>query len=727
MKGADFKLPESGRTTFDHGATEATIITDLYDDDVDEPDEETIVLTLNSPHNAKFPGDASTIEVKGFILDDDPPPVLSVAGPGDAPYQVSETDGSITLTITLTGSHSRVVTVDYSTGPVNGVAGVRSEIDESRSAEEGMDYTEVEGTIEFQPGEKTKTVTIPIINDEVSELTEFFGFLASNPANAEFARGSSGHRASMAILDNDIRRVEVTPISTTLDEGETDGTSYTVNLSSEPTGNVTVDVTLPDGSEVSAKPVQLTFTTENWGTPQTVTLSAEQDDDAVNDFVTVTHDITGADYQGTKADTVTVTVEDDDTQSITLSKTELTVVEGQTGEYTVKLGTQPTDEVTIAINPPVLSDVNVEPSEITFTADNWSTEQTVTVSADHDSDDEDDNAVLTHTARGADYAGLSVGLQVTVDDDAPDDVKVSFGSSTYTAAEGGTVEVTVTLDVDPERAVTIPLTTTNENGATDADHSGVPANVTFESGDTSKSFTFAATDDAIDDDDERVKLAFGTLPTGITAGTVHETVVSITDNDDPQVNVSYGLAEYTAAEGGTVEVTVTLDVDPERTVTIPLTATNENGATDADYSGVPANVTFESGDTSKSFTFTATDDTVDDDDESVKLGFGTLPTGITAGTVHETVVSITDDDTPGDVKVSFGSAAYTAAEGGTSPSPWTTRSAPSPSRSRPPTRTAPATPTTAVFPPTSPSRAATPRRASPSRPPTTRWTTMTSR
>ena len=665
-EGADFKLTESGRTTFDHGATEATIITDIYDDDVDEPDEETIVLTLNSPHNAKFPGDASTIEVKGFILDDDPPPVLSVAGPGDAPYQVSETDGSITLTITLTGSHSRVVTADYSTGPANGVVGVRSEIDKSRSAEEGMDYTEVEGTIEFQPGEKTKTVTIPIINDEVSELTEFFGFLASNPANAEFARGSSGHRTSMAILDNDIRRVEVTPNSLTLDEGETDGTSYTVNLSSEPTGNVTVDVTLPDGSEVSAKPVQLTFTIENWGTPQTVTLSAEQDDDAVNDIVAVTHVITGADYQGTKADTVTVTVEDDDTQSITLSKTELTVVEGQTGEYTVKLGTQPTDEVTIAINPPVLSDVNVEPSEITFTADNWSTEQTVTVSADHDSDDEDDNAVLTHTARGADYAGLSVGLQVTVDDDAPDDVKVSFGLAEYTAAEGGSVTITVTLDLDPERAVTIPLTATNEGGATDADYSGVPASVTFESGDTSKTFTFAATDDSVDDDGERVKLAFGTLPNGIRAGTTSETVVSITDDDAPgDVKVSFGSSTYTVVEGASVTVTLELDLDPERTVTIPITATNENGATDADYSGVPNSVTFESGGTSKAFTFTATQDTADDDEERVKLAFGTLPNGITAGTNSETVVSITDDDAPGDVKVSFGSSTYTASEGGT--------------------------------------------------------------
>ena len=66
----------------------------------------------------------------------------------------------------------------------------------------------------------------------------------------------------------------------------------------------------------------------------------------------------------------------------------------------------------------------------------------------------------------------------------------------------------------------------------------------------------------------------------------------------------------------------------------------------ADYSGVPASVTFAIGDTEKSFTFTATADEVNDDGESVKLSFGTLPDGVTAGTTDESVVTITDDDVP---------------------------------------------------------------------------------
>ena len=196
----------------------------------------------------------------------------------------------------------------------------------------------------------------------------------------------------------------------------------------------------------------------------------------------------------------------------------------------------------------------------------------------------------------------------------------SFGAATYTAAEGSNVTVKVTLSADPERSVTVPLTATNQGGASSADYSGVPASVTFASGETEKSFTFAATADEVDDDGESVKLTFGTLPAGVTAGTTDESVVTITDDDVPSVTASFGAAAYTVAEGSSVTVKVTLSADPEREVIVPLTATNQDGASSADYSGVPASVTFASGDTEQSFTFTATADEVDDDGESVRLG-----------------------------------------------------------------------------------------------------------
>ena len=120
---------------------------------------------------------------------------------------------------------------------------------------------------------------------------------------------------------------------------------------------------------------------------------------------------------------------------------------------------------------------------------------------------------------------------------------------------------------------------------------------------------------------------------------------SITDDDYPQVTVMFEADAYTVAEGDTVTVTITLSADPERTVTIPLTATDQDGAASTDYT-VPTSVTFDADEMSKTITFTAADDSIDDDDESVLLAFGTLPTRGDRGDAdsREPPVSITDDD-----------------------------------------------------------------------------------
>ena len=221
----------------------------------------------------------------------------------------------------------------------------------------------------------------------------------------------------------------------------------------------------------------------------------------------------------------------------------------------------------------------------------------------------------------------------------------------------------VKLNADPERTVTTPLNHAGQGGADNSDYSGVPANVEFNSGETEKTFSFSATADDVDDDDESVKLGFGsTLPDRVSPGTTNETVVSITDDDVPSVSVSFEQASYTVAEGSSVTVKVKLNADPERTVTIPVTKDNQGGASNSDYSGVPSNVTFNGGDTEKTISFSAASDSDNDDGESVKLGFGNLPAGVSEGSTNETVVSITDDDLPS-VSVSFEQGSYTVAEG----------------------------------------------------------------
>ena len=114
------------------------------------------------------------------------------------------------------------------------------------------------------------------------------------------------------------------------------------------------------------------------------------------------------------------------------------------------------------------------------------------------------------------------------------DVKVLFGANLYRVTEGSTFRVNVRLDVDPERTVSIPITKTHINGASDSDYSGVPATVTFNAGETSKDIPFMAVDDDdVDNDNERVTLSISTtLPSKVTRGTRFTVSVYIEDNDE---------------------------------------------------------------------------------------------------------------------------------------------------------------------------------------------------
>ena len=367
----------------------------------------------------------------------------------------------------------------------------------------------------------------------------------------------------------------------------------------------------------------------------------------------------------------TVSITDDDDPEVTVSYGAATYTASEGSNVTVKvtLSADPERTVEIQINKTnqggaTDGDYSGVPDSVTFNS--GETEKSFTFNATHDTIDDDDESVklafVNLPARVT--AGTPSAATVSITDDDVPAVNVSYEQSSYSVDEGSTVTVKVTLSANPERTVTIPINKTNQGGATTGDYSGVPDSVTFNSGETEQSITFMATDDTVDDDDEKVKLAFVNLPTRVSAGTPSEATVSITDDDDPEVDVSYEHSTYTVDEGSTVTVKAMLSADPERTVVIPLNKSNQNGTTDADYRGVPADLTFDSGEMEKSFTFTAMQDTVDDDDESVKLAFVNLPTRVSAGTKDETTVIITDDDVP-TVTVRYEQSSYSVRESST--------------------------------------------------------------
>ena len=146
---------------------------------------------------------------------------------------------------------------------------------------------------------------------------------------------------------------------------------------------------------------------------------------------------------------------------------------------------------------------------------------------------------------------------VTILDDDPN-VTVSFEQDSYEVAEGASSTITVVLSEDPQRDVTIPIKSCEDGGATCTDYKIVNDSVEFQPGATSSTFTFEAFQDSDNDDGESVLLEFGDLPPGVTAGMHPETTVTIIDDDDPVVSVSFEKDSYDVVEGSSVSVKVTL-------------------------------------------------------------------------------------------------------------------------------------------------------------------------
>ena len=155
--------------------------------------------------------------------------------------------------------------------------------------------------------------------------------------------------------------VVLSETSLTVAEGDATGRDYTVQLSHLPTQEVTVTVTGHADSDLTLTGLSdtdtLTFTTNTWNTPQTVTVQAGPDDDPDDDIHQLVHTAAGGEYDDVEK-ILPVTVTDDDA----VIAPGLYRFRPQTaGVYNVIIATPPTDShqdhgdgaytVTIALDP----------------------------------------------------------------------------------------------------------------------------------------------------------------------------------------------------------------------------------------------------------------------------------------------------------------------------------------------------------------------------------------
>ena len=433
---------------------------------------------------------------------------------------------------------------------------------------------------------------------------------------------------SVTVTDDDTAGVTVSPGSVEVTEGGS--AEYTVVLTSEPTASVTVSVSGATG-DVSVSGVPLTFSVSNWNEEQTVTVSADEDLDAVRDAdVTLTHAATGGGYGAVSIGSVKVSVTENDTAGVTVSESDLTVVEGGEGSYTVVLTSEPEGSVTVTPSSDAGTVVTVS-GALTFSADNWSTVQTVTVrGVDNDVDVTDARATVSHAVTG--YGAVvvaSVSVEVTDDDTAG----VAVSETALTVAEGGEGFYTVKLDSEPVGSVTVAP----ESGDTEV--ATVSGALTFTTGNWSvaQTVTVSGVNNDVDGDAGTTQVSHAV--TGYGAVVVDSVSVEVTDDDTAGVTLS--KTELTIDEGAEATYTVRLASEPLGNVTVSLASDDESVATVS-----PSALTFSAGAWSAAQTVTVSgveDEDADDDTATVShavAGYGSV-------SADEVSVQVVDNNTAG--------------------------------------------------------------------------------
>ena len=179
--------------------------------------------------------------------------------------------------------------------------------------------------------------------------------------------------------------------------------------------------------------------------------------------------------------------------------------------------------------------------------------------------------------------------------------------------------------------------------------------------------------------------------TGLVYSTTYEVQVQARNSEGPsgwsptgegtipaRLDVTLSPGTLTVNEGSSATFTVTVSPAADRALSIPVSASSSNAESD-DYSVSGTPLTFASGDTTKTFTVSTTNDS-DRNDETVNLAFGQLPAAVATATQSTAQLTINDttpapreggggggggggEPIPSSLSVSFDQATDTVTEG----------------------------------------------------------------
>ena len=426
-------------------STAQTVTVNAADDQIDDGDSTyTIDMTFTGSDEKYSELDVAGISVT--IVDNDEAGIIIEP---TTDLTTSEAGGQATFTVVLCSEPVADVTIDLPS----------TDLGEGTVQPASITFTSANW-------ETPQTVTVHGVDDLIDDGDTPYSIATEVSSDDSKYSALDPADVSLVNADDDTAGIAVEPITGLVTSEDGGQAVFAVVLNSEPIANVTIDLTSSDPGEGTLLQTSMTFSPEDWNTPQSVTITGTDDqvDDEGVDYTIEIDPAGSADpqYQELNAVDVPVTNADNgDTAGITVSPTSgLTTSEtGDQATFTVVLRTEPTADVTVTFDSSDVSEGEAVPASLTFTAVNWSTPQTVSVAGVNDNIDDGDVSYSITTAVSSDDSKYSVldpaDVSLVNADDDPAGVTIS--PIELPIPEGGDASFTVSLNSEPIADVAIAL------------------------------------------------------------------------------------------------------------------------------------------------------------------------------------------------------------------------------------------------------------------------------
>ena len=375
-----------------------------------------------------------------------------------------------------------------------------------------------------------QTVTFTAIDDHIANGDLDFS-ITINTSSADSRFNDIKNTVQVKIKDNDEVGIVYDDSSITLNEGQS--VTRTLKLKSQPLADVILNISSEHDDKLTISSKQLIFTSSNWNINQSVTFTAINDNIASGDLsfnIKIKPSSTDVLYNNIPENIIPITIKDDDLAGIIYDSTSVNLNEGQFITRTFRLKSQPTSNVALNIGSNNSSRLSISKSSLTFTASNWSIDQSVTFTAIDNSIDDGDTTVsvtIKSTSSDINYNNLSSGFAITVKDNDASGIITDTTSATIN--EGQYITRSFKLKSQPTSNVILNISSNDTNSRLSISKSSLV--FTESNWNIEQSVVFTAIDNNIKDDDVDVLVTIKSSSTDLSYNNL-TSVFMITVKDD---------------------------------------------------------------------------------------------------------------------------------------------------------------------------------------------------